>query len=214
MSFLPVSARSLHQRRVRLRDMTLRGASVFPFFDGDGEVLALMLVWPSAREIVLLDYMPGLARARFGGGVELDVDFAGLRDVCADRADGAADAVRLWHYDPWWVLRATRYQGHPAVPDLKSTNCVGAFLKPVYACHFNRDLSRLVGVTTKTKETSGLSAFDTTYQPFSWELLPGRPAVSRFARPSRGWQLDTHWLDRGWRLPALSSKVLHPDHRT
>ncbi len=36
MSLLPVAARSLHLRRVRLRDFVIERASVFPFFDREG----------------------------------------------------------------------------------------------------------------------------------------------------------------------------------
>ncbi len=199
MSFLPVAARSLHLRRVRLRDFVLERASVFPFFDRQGRVTALMLVWPPARQIVVLELQPGLAQVGFWGDVELRVDFASLRDVCADRVDAAASAARLWHYDPWWVLRADRFSGHPAVPDLKATNCAGAFLKPVYGCFFSRDLSRLVGVTTRSRTHSGLSALDFTYRLFSPELLPEKPRPVRPPRSSKEWTLDPFWLRGGWR---------------
>ncbi len=217
MSLFPVAARSLHQRRVRLRDFVLEGASLFPFFDREGRTRALMLVWPPARPIVVLDFPSGdlspgersdLVRVRWWGEIQLGVDFAALRNIDAGRA---AVATGLWHFDPWWVLREACFEGHPAVPVLKATNCAGAFLKPIYGCFFSRDLSRFVGVTTKSRSHSGLSALDYTYRPFSPQLLPEeRPR----ARPpqSSGWTLDPFWLRDGWRSPPSSSKTLHPDH--
>ncbi len=219
MSLFPVAARSLHLRRVRLRDFVLERASVFPFFDRQGRVRALMLVWPPARRIVVLEHGSGsdLARARWWGEIQLRVDFAALRDVCADRvcADrvdaGRGSLAGLWHYDPWWVLREARFKGHPAVPALKATNCAGAFLKPIYGCFFSRDLSRLAGVTTKSRSHSGASALDFTYRPYSPELLPEQPAPSR-PQQSPEWALDPFWLRGGWRFPPTSSRTLHPDH--
>lgn len=224
MSLFPVAARSLHRRRVRLRDFVLERASVFPFFDREGRTRALMLVWPPARPIVVLEYpsvgppwgeRSELAKVRWWGEIQLDVEFAGLRDtsvaglrnIDANRAASVAGVPPeagkwgTWHYDPWWVLREPCFAGHPAVPALKATNCAGAFLKPIYGCFFSRDLSRFVGVTTKSRNHSGLSALDYTYRPFSPELLPeDRPRV-RPRQPS-GWSLDPFWLRAGWRPPA------------
>ncbi len=219
MSLFPVAARSLHQRRVRLRDFVLERGSVFPFFDREGRVRALMLVWPPARRIVVLerrsdDPLEGrsdLARARWWGEIQLDVGFAALRDVRVDAGTVAAVAG-LCHYDPWWVLREACFEGHPAVPALKATNCAGAFLKPVYGCYFSRDLSRLAGVTTKSRSHSGASALDFTYRPFSPELLPEKSAPARPPRSPAAWTPDPFWLRDGWRPTPSCSKTLHPDH--
>ena len=193
MSFLPVAARSLHQQRVRLRDEVLERASFFPFFDPEGKTRALMLVWPPERPIVILPYQPGLVRIRWWGDVELRADFAALRDVDA----GAVAAVGLWHYDPWWVLREECFRSHPAVPVLKATNCAGVFLKPVYGCYFNRDLSRLIGVAAQGKDASGLAIVDRTFVRFKPDLLPTRRSPVP-ASAAAGWRLDPTWRHRDW----------------
>ncbi len=207
MAFLPAAARSLHNRRVRLHDFVIERASLFPFFDREGEVRSLMLVWPPSRKIVMLDHRSDLARVRFWGEIQLCASYASLRDVCDERADGAVGSTWLWHYDPWWVLRADRFHDHPAVPALKATNCAGGFLKPVYGCYFSRDLSRLVGVTTKARTHTGLSALDTTYRVFSPELLPEKSSLAgppRPPRPAKEWTLEPFWLRQNWRRsPAL-----------
>ncbi len=218
MTMFPVAARSLHRRRVRLRDYLLENASLFPFFDREGRTRALMLVWPPARSIVILSYRSDLARVRWWGEVQIDVGLASLRDADASRVAAVAGVPPeagkwgTWHYDPWWVLREARFAGHPAVPVLKATNCAGAFLKPIYGCFFSRDLSRLAGVTTRSRSHSGLSALDYTYRAYASELLPERQAPVRPPRPAREWSLDPFWLRAGWRRPPSSPKTLNPDH--
>ncbi len=206
MSPLPVAARSLHRHRLRLRDFVLEQASLFPFFDREGRTRALMLVWPPARPIVVLEHHPDLVRVRWWGEIELDVEYSALRDLDEGRTAAAAGVPPeagkwgTWHYDPWWVLREACFEGHPAVPALKATNCAGAFLKPVYGCFFKRDLSRLVGVTTKSKSHSGLAAIDHTFMRFKPGLLPERPAPAPLPpRRSPAWTLDPFWQHDGWR---------------
>lgn len=197
MSLLPVAASSLHRQRVRLRDVPLDQASVFPYFDHEGQTRALMLVWPPAPEIVVLEHRSDLARARWSGEIDIDVDFAALLDAPSDRIAAIAG---LWHYDPWWVLAEPRFEGHPSVPVLKATNCVDVFSRPVYGCFFTRDLSRLVGVATSSRSSTGLSAIARSSMLFRPELLPPpeRPAPNLPGRSSKEWRLDPFWQRRGW----------------
>lgn len=198
MNPLPVSARWLHRRRIRLRDGSLKRASLFPFFDGLGDVQALMLVAPPAPEIFVLEKVDRV-RTRFWAGVELDLELAELRDA----GDRVGPLARLWHFDPWWVLREACFEGHPAVPILKATNCADAFSKRVTDCYFNRDLSRLTGVMARGSNRSFLSALDQNLVEFTPDLLPERPAaVPPATPPSKDWILDPFWLRRSWRHPA------------
>ncbi len=201
---LPVTAHSLRRRRVRLRDTVLEQANLFPLFDRQGRVRALMLVWPPRGRIVILELKPELVVVPWWGEIEIRSAFAALRDVDAGLAAAYAD---LWHYDPWWVLRAAPFEGHSAVPVLKATNCAGGFLKPVYGCYFIRDLSRLSGVATKSKMTSGLAAFDRTFVRFTPELLPERPEATRPVPPKKQWRLNSFWLRNGWPLPPSPAGV-------
>ncbi len=201
-SFLPVAARSLHQRRVGMRDTDLEQASLFPFFDRQGHVRALMLVSPPASHIVILEHRPDLVRVHWWGEIEIQTSFAALRDVSARRAAALAG---LRHYDPWWLLRAPSFKSHPAVAALKATNCAGGFLKPVYGCYFSRDLSRLSGVTTKGTTNSGLAAIDHCFLRFTPELLPEVPEATRHKSPVKRWRLNPSWLRNGWRVPTSRS---------
>lgn len=178
-----VSSHRLHRRRVRLRDITLKRASLFPFFDHEGVVRSLMLVWPSSADIFLMRYRPGLVRISRFDRIVLDCELAALRGAGAGRADELT--AGCWHDDPWWLLRAQRYEGNTAVPVLKATNSSGQFCLPVAKCYFSRDLSRL----TKLKGPDG----DIT--AFVASCLPARRQELGSTR-RRDWQLSPIWLRR------------------
>jgi hypothetical protein len=182
---------------VRLRDTVLEQASLFPFFDPRGQVQALMLVWPAASDILILEYRPDLVRLRWWGRIEVRSELAALRNVDGHAATAFAG---LWHYDPWWVLRAPRFASHSAVPVLKATNCAGRFRTPVLGCHFSRDLSRLEGVTVKSKTISGVGALERSYARFTPELLPRRREPAPPYPGRREWELNPFWLRSGWSL--------------
>ncbi len=177
-----VSARHLHRRPARLRRTTLIRASLFPFFDTLGSVKTLMLVRPPAPYIVFFQLVPDLVRVPWLSAVKIASALEPKSDVDAEQAANLTDGC--WHYDPWWVLKAKRFAGHPAVPVLKATNCAGRFRFPVKECYFARDLSRLLSVD--------LEGY-TTRQPFSPELLPERISPVGEKR-RRHWQLDPFWL--------------------
>ena len=117
-----VTPNMLHRRRVRLHDMTLEGASLFPFFDDTGRIRHYMLVWPASPWIVAFRHRANAIRFRFFWPIEIDKSMAALSDLGRERATvlGA-----LWHWDPWWVLAHPRFATHPAVPALKATNIPG-----------------------------------------------------------------------------------------
>lgn len=189
-SFLPVSARRLHTRPVRLRDAVLEEASLFPFFDAAGDVRSLMLVSPASSSILLLEAEADLARVPWLGPVELGADLAEHRDSDAGHAEALAGG--LWHYDPWWALKASRYEGHPAVPVLKATNCVDLFPKPVVACYFARDLTRVVGFARKGHSGAEIDRTLLDYLPV---LVPPEAEPSPGPSPT-GWTLDPFWQRR------------------
>ncbi len=194
-SCLPVEARRLHSRPVRLRDgVTLVEASVFPYFDSEGVVTSLMLVWPASPSILMLELEPGLVRVPWFGPVEIGADFAELRDADAARARTLAGG--LWHWDPWWVLRAARYAGHTAVPVLKATNCVDLFPEGVGGCYFARDLTRVVGFA-RTGAMRAEMKIDGSLMSFLPEGGSEGPQPASGASPTE-WRLDPFWLHQPW----------------
>ncbi len=137
--FWPLSQKSLHGRTLHLLDHRLDKASVFPLFDHEGSSRTLMLVTEASRDIMLADYRPGVfAKPYFGPG-RLGLRRADLRDASEAEAEAC---THLWHFDPWWLLGEPRYDGHVAVPPLKSTNIPGvdARIKQVW---FDRSLAKV-----------------------------------------------------------------------
>ncbi len=198
-----VTAPALWRRRVRLDDTVLERAWLFPMFDGQGRVRALLLVWPPAGRIVVLEHRPDLVRVRLWRELRIRSTSGALRDAEADLAAYA----HLWHYDPNWVLRAACFERHAAVPGLKATNCVGSFLKPVHGCYFARDLSRLEDVSVVSKTTSGLAALDRAWTRFVPELLPKRPEPAQPDREKKSWTLDPSWMRSDWSLRARAGEL-------
>ncbi len=194
-SFLPVEARRLHGRPVRLRDgTTLVEASVFPYFDSTGTVTSLMLVWPASPSILMLEMAPGRVRVPWFGPIEIDVDLARLADADATRATTLAGG--FWHWDPWWVLKAARYTGQTPVPVLKATNCVHRLPEGVAGCYCARDLTRVVGFARK-----GALRAEVQIDASLMDSLPAsgseRPKLALDASPA-GWRLDPFWLRQPW----------------
>lgn len=210
MSVLPISAHSLHQQRVRLSDVKLKRASVFPFFDRQGLVSAWMLVWPPTARIVVIESKPGRARVNWRRELQLALDFAELCDI---NVDSAAALARLWHFDPWWVLREACFEGHWAVPILKATNCVSAFLEPVRGCYFSHDLSRLKRVTTRRKIHPRFPTFDPIVVPYEPELLPEKPVPGGPAPRVNEWTMDPFWRRAGWPVPGDGPGGARPRRR-
>ena len=180
---IPIGARSLHRRKVRLQDAELEGASLFPFFDAGGAVAWLMLVWPGASTIAAMELQSVVVP--MWGAVEIDAEVAGILDLDAERATELA--ASRWHYDPWWLLREPRYRGHPAVPALKASNCAGRFERPIRQLYFKHDLLAVATLTENHQE----------FFAFKPELLPPREDL-RPAPTLSGWRLDPVWLQKDW----------------
>lgn len=184
---IPVRQVGLHRRRLRALDRKLARVSLFPFFDGRGEVRALMLVSAGSPRIQMLSAWSGRIGVPLFGALRLNEMFDDVADLDRQTSEGYA---HLWHYDPWWVLREPRYEGHPAVPALASTNCVSSFELEngkVVGALFDRALERLTHVTVKT----GDGQTWVRYQP---EMLPSRAGGAEAPLPGRGdWTLDPIW---------------------
>ena len=133
-----VSQRSLKSCRLELEDRPLEDASLFPLFDEEGRTRMVMISAEENARIMLADWAPGLFVRDWPWRNRLrlrstDLDDASMWDE--ERFQG------LWHFDPWWVLRDERYQGHGAVLGLQSTNLPG-YDSTVSNIVFTADLER------------------------------------------------------------------------
>ena len=82
----------------------------------------LMITAEENSRIMLADWAPGQFVRDWPRRNRLRLRFTDLNDASMWDEDRFED---LWHFDPWWVLGDERYQGHGAVPALRSTNIPG-----------------------------------------------------------------------------------------
>jgi hypothetical protein len=177
-----ISARRLHHTAVKLRDKVLMGASVFPMFDRQGTVWKVMVTWRGSSRILMLDYAPGRFTQNWWG-IVVDASLAEERPLTPGSMPGLA---RLWHFDPWWVLREPRYGGGPELDILRKTNLSGRTPLPVYRLNFEGDLSRVRSVAT---ERIGRPL------PFDPAVLPEHQVRRRRSRRAGKpvWRLEKLW---------------------
>ena len=195
------SQRSLHRCRLWVDDEPLGPASVFPFFDDEGQTRTLMVTTEDRGQILLVDWHDKLFRRRGLWRNELRLEGREWSDAAEDDARRVA---HLWHFDPWWVLGEERYIGHPAVPHLKGTNIPG-FDDSYTTAYYDRRLSSVRFLGTGEGENHKLAGFavgsltkaDSARRA---DLGAPEPRVSN-SRSRRGsewrtWRLAPFW-DRG-----------------
>lgn len=139
MAFLGVSAQRLHKRHFALDDGDTLQGSVFPFFNREGEVRALMIGDTERGEVYATHWREGLMRPRWFASDELHVTRGELHTVTGN---DLGPLGTLWHFDPWWVLRQARFAHQDAVPLLKQTNCANE-LGDGSKLFFTGDVSRI-----------------------------------------------------------------------
>ena len=100
----------------------------------------------------------------------------------------------LWHFDPRWVLGEERYQGHGAVPHLRSTNIPG-YDQTMSGIAFDASLGRVSYVSIAPRR-SGESV---SVRRFNAHTLAAA-AKGRRAAPVQprgaaavGWRLRPFW---------------------
>ena len=150
-----VSQHSLKSCRLELEDRPLENASLFPLFDEEGRTRVVMITAAENARIMLADWAPGLFARDWRRRNRLRLRFTDLNDVSTWDEDRFED---LWHVDPWWVLGDERYQGHGAVPGLRSTNVPG-YDATVSDVVFSADLGRASYVMKKSGESVSVRRF-------------------------------------------------------
>jgi hypothetical protein len=142
--FRLVSQDSLKSCRLELEDRPLERASLFPLFDQEGRTRVVMITAEENARIMLADWTPDLFARDWRRRNRLRLRSTDLNDA-SQWGEGRFED--LWHIDPWWVLGAERYQGHGAVPDLRSTNVPG-YDANVSGAIYSADLGRTSYVMT------------------------------------------------------------------
>jgi hypothetical protein len=182
------SQRSLKSRRLEFEDRSLEGAALFPMFDDEGRTRLLMITAEEDGRIMLADWAPGLFARDWARRNRLRFRFADLRDASAWDESRFAD---LWHFDPWWVLGDQRYQGHGAVPVLRSTNIPG-YDSTVTGLVFDADLGRASYVVRRSGASVGVRRFSSETLA---AIAQRRRATHEQPRAAvmAGWQLRPFW---------------------
>ena len=96
MNPLPVSAKSLHGRVVRVGNETFGGVSLLPFFNRDGRVKHVMMIRPESSEIYLLPWRRGDFVVPIWSAVRLTGEATWLQPLTEDRLGvGLARATEM-----------------------------------------------------------------------------------------------------------------------
>lgn len=186
MDLNPVSARALCRRSLRSMTAVLRGITLFPLFECEGSVRAVMMLAPDSPDIHLWPWSAGMARVPTCGAIRLADDLTFFRPV---RQEDLGRLESLWHFDPWWRLDEDRYRSHWATSALRRTNCAGRRGTTVDMVFFRRDLSRLCKASLRRERGVWI-------KPWSARLLPQRrphPPWAAPAVPAGAWRLDPIW---------------------
>lgn len=183
-----VSQHSLKSCRIAFEDRPLEHASLFPLFDEEGRTRVVMITAEENARIMLADWAPGLFTRDWRRRNRLRLRFTDLHDASQwdeDRFEA------LWHFDPWWVLGGERYQGHGAVPGLRSTNVPG-YDSTVSGVAFSADLERVSYVMKKSGESVKVRRFS----PDTMTAMARRRRTAQ-ERPRAagvvGWRLRPFW---------------------
>ena len=153
---LPISARQLHQMTLIDKGRSYQGVTLFPFFDRDGMVHQVMVIIPPG-EVYYLAADSGRLRVDWLGRARLNAHVSDLPRMRQERTKGME---RLWHFDPWWLLKEPQFANLSWVPAVKASNCGELFGGAL----FDRRLKRLTAVQS-LKDINEISYFNAHMMP-------------------------------------------------
>ena len=194
MVLFHVSAARLKTCTLRSAEGSRRNVTLFPFFDEEGIIRRLMLLVPQAG-VYILEAESGVLSLDLRGSLKLEEPLSFCRKISGDRL---AVLARLYHYDPWWLLKRPEYSGLSWVPTIKATNCVRALSeRDVTMIYFDRRLSRVRRLAKEMEP--GMEVQETL--PFDPAMLPRK--TCRAIPPRResrvpGWRIKNRWP--AWRI--------------
>jgi hypothetical protein len=185
----PISAKRLHRCRLRFADGVQWRASVFPFFERSGEVQALLIIRYDAPELYAASYRADWIQYSHPWSVKRvlspSTDLAPLT-----KGDTLNELARVWHYDPWWVLREPPFTNHVATAALQTTNCVDRMPRETRSLAFDPNLSHVHSITVHEGDHARTRLWETAWLP---ERFEETYAVGM--APVRGrWVLDPIWM--------------------
>ena len=183
-----VRQRSLLSCRLEFEDRRLDRASLFPLFDDEGRTRMVLITAEENGRIMLADWAPGLFARDWTLRNRLRLRFTDLNDASMWDEERFEE---LWHFDPWWVLRDERYQGHGAVPALQRTNIPG-YDPTISDIVFDRDLGRASYVARVSAESLSIRRF--AADTLSAVARQRRAALDRpRVAAAVGWRLRPFW---------------------
>jgi len=181
ISWLTVTAAGLHGRSIQMDSQFVEKATMFPFFDHNGMIEYVAIVDEESNQI------------RFGRVAELDIRIPLFGVISIEGSmervwrSAPDQLMRLWHFDPWWMLRASRYRNLPAATELIETNCVDEFERKVQSMFFYRDFSRMIWMTIG-------DASNVSIRRFRAGMLSKRiPPTRTIVKEQRGWAVAPIW---------------------
>jgi hypothetical protein len=184
--FRLVSQRSLMSCRLEFEDRRLDRASLFPLFDDEGQTRMMLITTEENGRIMLADWAPGLFARDWAARNRVRLRFTDLDDASMWDAERFED---LWHFDPRWVLGEERYQGHGAVPHLRSTNIPG-YDQTMSGVAFDPSVGRASWVVRQSGDSASARRFN------GQTLAAAKQRRAAHVRPRAaavGWQLRPFW---------------------
>lgn len=178
-----IPASRLHERALIFNDVQYRQATLFPFFDGEGFVERVLIVDADSSELQSFRIDTTQLRVPFWGPIRASGQKLELVDDAIDLL------APLWHYDPWWLLRAARFESERTVPTLTNTNCADSFDEKPADLLFNARMTKVAKVQFI------VPAEHYKNKAFQPGMLPPRELAEppRSQRESAGWHLDPLW---------------------
>ena len=179
-----ISSKRLHDRRIITPERTVERASLFPFFDREGQVRSFLLVDPTSSELFLAHRAERIL-VPFWGPIRIKDRLEFLAD------DNIDNLLPFWHYDPWWLLKEPRYKDNEWATVLPGTNCVNELAPGVQSLLFSGNLLWARWVMSKTEDGYRTDRFRSSMLPEYNQVPP------RDARTGRtGWRLAPFWESR------------------
>ena len=159
MKGLWVSAEKMHEIPFAHEGGELAHATLFPMFDEKGSISSVMVVDRHTSDIWI--FRPRIIRIGYRWFRPISID--GELEVVTERIMQAIEP--LWHYDPWWLLGATKYKNNPFTLRLMQTNCVEKFTERIDTLVYGSSLKKVWWADRKTKSGTEHHQFRDVFDP-------------------------------------------------